>query len=82
MPPTYVATNGFDPLRDEGEAFARKLAEHGVPVVARRYDDLVHGWINFLGCGTRPAKGMAELAAALRVGVALRGEPARADRAA
>jgi acetyl esterase len=87
MPPTYVATNGFDPLRDEGEALARKLTEHGVPVVARRFDDMIHGWINFLGVGTRPAEAMAELAAALRTGVALRrerqpGDAARADQAA
>jgi acetyl esterase len=82
MPPTYVATNGFDPLRDEGEAFARKLAEQGVPVVARRYGDMIHGWVNFLGVGTRPAEAMAELAAALRMGVTLHSETARADRAA
>ncbi len=82
MPPTYVATNGFDPLRDEGEAFARKLAEQGVPVVARRFDDMIHGWVNFLGVGTRPAEAMAELAAALRMGVSLHGETARAGGAA
>ncbi len=82
MPPTYIATNGFDPLRDEGEALADKLAEQGVPVVVRRYEDMIHGWINFLGCGTRPAEAMAELAAALRMGVALRAEPARAEDAA
>ena len=33
MPPTYLVTAGFDPLRDEGELFARRLADAGVPVV-------------------------------------------------
>lgn len=42
LPPTLVLTNEFDMLRDEGEAFARRLAEAGVDVTARRFDGLVH----------------------------------------
>lgn len=40
--PAYVAVAGFDPLRDEGEAYARKLKEHGVDVTLRRHSGLVH----------------------------------------
>ena len=49
MPPTYLVTAGFDPIRDEGELFARRLADAGVPVVLRRQPDLVHGFVNMIG---------------------------------
>ncbi|OLZ48270.1 hypothetical protein BS329_24450 [Amycolatopsis coloradensis] len=37
LPASYIATSGFDPLRDEGEAYARKPADAGVPVILRRH---------------------------------------------
>lgn len=44
LPPTLVVTAEFDPCRDEGEAFAARAAEAGVPVVASRALGLVHGF--------------------------------------
>lgn len=44
--PALVFTGGFDPLRDEGRAYAAKLAEAGVPVVDRCFDDQIHGFYN------------------------------------
>lgn len=41
--PAYVVTGGFDPLRDEGEAYARRLVEAGVAVATYRAAGHVHG---------------------------------------
>jgi acetyl esterase len=45
LPPAYVLTAGFDPLRDEGKAYADRLAREGVKTEYRNYADMVHGFI-------------------------------------
>jgi len=69
LAPAYVATAGFDPLRDEGEAFAHRLAAAGVEVELRRYDDLIHGFFNIVGVGRTARAANIEIAAALRAGL-------------
>jgi acetyl esterase len=49
LPPAYVMTAGFDPLRDEGKAFADRLQECGVRVEHECYTDMIHGFISFAG---------------------------------
>ncbi|MBO0841985.1 MAG: alpha/beta hydrolase [Nocardioides sp.] len=64
--PAYVATAGFDPLRDEGEAYARKLADAGVKVTQRRFDNLIHGFFNTLGVSRSARAASEEIARAVR----------------
>lgn len=51
LPPTLLWTAGFDPLRDEGQAYARRLLEAGNDVKYACFDDQVHG---FFGMGLLP----------------------------
>lgn len=69
FPPTYLVTAGFDPLRDEGEEFAKRLEEAGVPVALRRQEDLIHAFANMWSLGGRFQEAMSEAAGALRTGL-------------
>lgn len=49
FPSTWLMTAGFDPLRDEGEAFAKRLQQFGIPTEHVCYTDMIHGFISFAG---------------------------------
>jgi acetyl esterase len=71
LPPAYIASAGFDPIRDDGEAYADKLRAGGIPVALTRQADLPHAYLNFVGIGGRFAEAASEAAGALRLGLAV-----------
>jgi acetyl esterase len=71
--PAYIATAGFDPLRDEGEEYAERLRAAGVPVALHRHQGLVHAFANAIGIGHTGRDALIEAAGALRVGLAVAG---------
>jgi acetyl esterase len=72
LPPAYVATAGFDPLRDEGEAYALRMREAGVQVALRRHPGLIHSFANLTAISRTARGAMLEVAGALRMGLAPR----------
>jgi acetyl esterase len=70
LPPAYLAIAGFDPLRDEGVAFARRLEAAGVPVSLRLHPGLVHTFANLTAICPTARQAMLEAVGALRMGLA------------
>lgn len=68
LPPAYVATCVPDVLRDEGEEYAARLREAGVPVATQRHDQ-VHGFFNMTAARSAE-RAVLQIAGALRQGVA------------
>ena len=66
LPPAVVVTAEFDPLRDEGEAYADALERAGVTVVRRRYGGLIHGFFDLCALSPAAAGAVAEVCADLR----------------
>jgi acetyl esterase len=48
MPPAIVITAQYDPLRDEGEAYGKRLVENGVSTTITRYNGAFHGFFNMI----------------------------------
>lgn len=66
LPPALVIDAECDPLRDQGEAYARRLAESGVPVTLKRYEGAMHVFFQMGGALDTGRAALADAAAALQ----------------
>jgi acetyl esterase len=70
LPAALVITAGFDPLRDEGERYAERLRDAGVPVQVTRYSSMMHGFFTMAAMIDQGRKAVQQAAAALRTAFA------------
>ncbi|WDL97514.1 alpha/beta hydrolase [Alicyclobacillus sp. ALC3] len=66
LPPAFVATSGYDPLRDCGLAYAEALRSAGVAVEYHNFEDLIHGFANFGAWVPRAKEALTECAHRVR----------------
>ncbi len=66
LPPALVITAECDPLRDEGEAYARRMADAGVAVTCTRYAGMIHPFFSLGGVFNQGRRAVEQVAAAVR----------------
>jgi acetyl esterase len=66
LPAAHIITAGFDPLRDEGKAYADVLSAAGVPVKYYCYDGMIHGFMTMSGVLSVANQAIADCCAELR----------------
>lgn len=66
LPPAIVVTAGFDPIRDEGEAYARALEAAGNDVQLRRFEGMVHGFVSLAAVSGSARAALREISDRLR----------------
>ena len=71
LPPAYIITAGYDPLRDQGNAYAEAMAAAGVEVELVHYEGMFHGFFGLESILDTAAEAIAHASAALRVALAV-----------
>ena len=66
LPPAFVVTAEYDPLRDEGQAYAARLREAGVEVDTKNYAGMIHGFFQMPGVLAQGRQAAADVAAHLK----------------
>ncbi len=66
LPPCFITTCEFDPLRDQGEAYGEALRVNGGTVEMKRYDGLIHGAVNMMGVLAGGAEMVTDVASRLK----------------
>jgi acetyl esterase len=67
LPPAIVLTAEYDPLRDEGIAYAQRLRDAGVSVTQHHYDDMIHAFFSLVNLIERGNEAVDQVAADIRV---------------
>jgi len=66
LPSALVITAGFDPLKDEGKAYADRLSASGVDVTYKEYPDMIHGFFNMTALSPDAKEAVVDAAKALK----------------
>jgi acetyl esterase len=70
LPPAIVVTAGYDPLRDEGLAYADRLRDAGVSVTRHHYDDMIHAFFSLINLLERGNEAVEQVGVDIRTALA------------
>jgi acetyl esterase len=70
LPAAFVITAEYDPLRDEGRAYAERLRAAGTPTVYQDYSGMIHGFVTSAGVLDQGKQAIRDATAALRAAFA------------